>query len=105
MKPFVQAITDVEPPAQGVEVGRLLNGKVALVGDALSRFRPHTAASTSQAAFHALALERVFGGELSWDNYEASVPNFASSWQHRGVMLGLEVSSGPILWLKKPLGE
>jgi 2-polyprenyl-6-methoxyphenol hydroxylase-like FAD-dependent oxidoreductase len=87
-KPFVQAITDVEPPQKGTKVGRLLNGKAALVGDALAGFRPHTAASTSQAAFDALMLEEVFTGQMTWDEYEKRVLDFAWSWQQRGVMLG-----------------
>ncbi|ETN42886.1 uncharacterized protein HMPREF1541_02044 [Cyphellophora europaea CBS 101466] len=87
-KPFVQAITDVEPPQQGTPVGRLLHGKAGVVGDALAGFRPHTAASTSQAAFDALQLERVFAGDMSWEEYEADVLGFAQSWQRRGVMLG-----------------
>jgi hypothetical protein len=33
--PFAQAITDLPPP-DNVEVGRLLNGKAVLVGDALA---------------------------------------------------------------------
>ncbi|KAJ9646915.1 hypothetical protein H2204_000607 [Knufia peltigerae] len=86
--PFVQAITDVEPPARGTKIGRLLNGKALIVGDALAGFRPHTAASTSQAAFHALMLEKVFGEEIDWDEYDEQVLNFAWSWQRRGVMLG-----------------
>lgn len=86
--PFVQAITDLPPPERGTAFGRLLNGKATLVGDALSGFRPHTAASTSQAAFHALQLEGVFLGKLSWDEYEARVLDFARGWYKRGVMLG-----------------
>ncbi|KIW11402.1 hypothetical protein PV08_10702 [Exophiala spinifera] len=92
--PFVQAITDVEPPARGTKVGRLLDGKALLVGDALAGFRPHTAASTSQAAFHALMLEKVFRGEIDWDEYEEQVLNFAWSWQRRGVMLGTRSQFG-----------
>jgi 2-polyprenyl-6-methoxyphenol hydroxylase-like FAD-dependent oxidoreductase len=87
-KPFVQAITDVEPPAQETKVGALLEGKVALLGDALAGFRPHTAASTSQAAFDALRLEEVFAGRLSWDDYHQEVMSFARVWQKRGVMQG-----------------
>lgn len=87
-KPFVQAITDLEPPRSSTEVARLMNGKAVIVGDALSGFRPHTAASTSQACFHALMLDNVFRGELSWDQYEARVWDFARGWQTRGVYLG-----------------
>ena len=86
--PFVQAITDLPPPEKGTAVGRLMNGKAIFVGDSLSGFRPHTAASTSQAAFHALQLERVIQGKLSWDNYEKTVLEFARNWYERGVMLG-----------------
>ena len=86
--PFVQAITDLPPPERATPVSRLLNGKAILVGDALSGFRPHTAASTSQAAFHALLLEGVFRGQLTWEEYEHEVLQFAESWSRRGVMLG-----------------
>jgi len=42
----VQAITDVTSPQP-----LYMNDKVVLIGDALAGFRPHTVASTSQAAF------------------------------------------------------
>lgn len=86
--PFVQAITDLLPPPDGTPVGRLLGGKAAVVGDALSGFRPHTAASTSQAAYHALLLDKVFKGEMGWEEYERRVLQHAKAWQARGVMLG-----------------
>lgn len=87
-KPFVQAITDVTAPAPGAPVGRLLGGRAALLGDALAGFRPHTAASTSQAAFDALMLERAFAGEITWSQYEDNVLQYANTWQRKGVMLG-----------------
>lgn len=86
--PFVQAITDLPPPPPGTKVGRLLGGKAVLIGDALSGFRPHTAASTNQAALHALLLEKVFKGEMEWDEYEEKFMQHAKFWQDRGVMLG-----------------
>lgn len=87
-KPFVQAITDLEPPKSSKEVARLMNGKAVIVGDALSGFRPHTAASTTQSCFHALMLNKVFTGQLTWSQYEAKVLDFARRWQERGVFLG-----------------
>lgn len=87
-QPFVQAITDLEPPPEDFEMSRLLNGKAVIIGDALAGFRPHTAASTSQAAFHALMLDKVFRQEISWSEYEQQVLEFAWSWQQRGVLLG-----------------
>ena len=67
---------------------RYLAGKAVLVGDALSAFRPHTAASTSQAALHALSLGEVLGGEIGWDEYEERVMEFAGRLQSKGVELG-----------------
>lgn len=84
--PFVQAITDLEAPADGRVW--LLGGKAVLVGDAVAGFRPHTAASTSQAAFHALTLPEVFAGKMSRDDYEQQIMRFATGWQMRGVMVG-----------------
>lgn len=84
--PFVQAITDLPPPADGK--CWVLGGKGVLVGDALSGFRPHTAASTSQAALHALLLPRVLNGKISKEEYEKEVIGFAKSMQRHGVMLG-----------------
>jgi 2-polyprenyl-6-methoxyphenol hydroxylase-like FAD-dependent oxidoreductase len=82
--PFVQAITDLQP-ASSVWV---LDGKAVLVGDAVAGFRPHTAASTSQAAFHALRLPDVLAGERSREEYEKEVLDFATGWHQRGVELG-----------------
>ncbi|KPI34927.1 2,6-dihydroxypyridine 3-monooxygenase [Cyphellophora attinorum] len=93
-KPFVQAITDVKPPSKGTEVGRLLGGRGMILGDALAGFRPHTAASTAQAAFDVLKLDEVFAGDLGWAEYERQVLDFAHSWQARGVMLGTRSQFG-----------
>jgi 2-polyprenyl-6-methoxyphenol hydroxylase-like FAD-dependent oxidoreductase len=84
--PFVQAVTDLEAPADGNVW--LLGGKAVLVGDCVAGFRPHTAASTSQAAFHALNLARVFAGDMDRAAYEREVGSFAERVQKRGVELG-----------------
>ncbi|KAF8855488.1 hypothetical protein BDZ45DRAFT_793273 [Acephala macrosclerotiorum] len=57
---FVQAITDVLSPHAS-----FFDEKLLLVGDAMAGFRPHTAASTSQAAYHALLLEQMMKDEMS----------------------------------------
>lgn len=93
-KPFVQAITDLEPPKHHNEVANLLDGKVVIVGDALSGFRPHTAASTSQAAFHAQRLDEVFQGQLSWEEYADAVLKYAWRLQKHGVQLGTRSQFG-----------
>ncbi|CAJ2499648.1 Uu.00g025010.m01.CDS01 [Anthostomella pinea] len=85
-EPFVQAITDLKPPAD--KKCWLLGGKAVLAGDALAGFRPHTAASTAQAALHALLLGRMFDNEMDWSDYESTVMRFATDTQDQGVFLG-----------------
>lgn len=82
-QPFIQAITDVISPQN-----RFMDGKVLLVGDALAGFRPHTAASTGQAAHDALTLGRWLRGEINQSEYDDTIMSFAKSVQEHGVMLG-----------------
>ena len=82
-QPFIQAITDVEPSKNCY-----MDGKVLMVGDALAGFRPHTAASTTQAAFDALRIGEWMRREIDQKEYEESVMEFAQRLQQHGVMLG-----------------
>jgi 2-polyprenyl-6-methoxyphenol hydroxylase-like FAD-dependent oxidoreductase len=82
-QPFIQAITDVISPQNS-----FFNGKVVLVGDALAGFRPHAAASTSQAAFDALRMGDWFADKIDKTTYDARVLEFAKRVQERSVMLG-----------------
>ena len=82
-QPFIQAVTDVISPNNCY-----LNGKVLLVGDALAGFRPHTAASTSQAAYDALRLGEWMTRQMSRQEYDQSVMRYARELQKHGVMLG-----------------
>jgi len=82
-QPFIQAVTDVISPQNS-----FFDGKVLLVGDALAGFRPHTAASTSQAAFDALKMGEWFGGEIDKTTYDMRILGYAKALQEKGVMLG-----------------
>jgi 2-polyprenyl-6-methoxyphenol hydroxylase-like FAD-dependent oxidoreductase len=82
-QPFIQAITDVISPQNS-----FLGSKVLLVGDALAGFRPHTAASTGQAAFDALRMGELFGGDIDRSMYDEKILGFAKTMQEQGVMLG-----------------
>lgn len=65
-EPYVQVVTEYCSPRAAFE-----NGRVLLIGDALSQFRPHAALSVAQAAFHVSALEEYMSGTLSlrrWEN-------------------------------------
>lgn len=82
-QPFIQAITDVVSPKNS-----FADGKVLLVGDALAGFRPHTAASTSQAAFDALRMADWLQGDIDRASYNEKLLQYATLVQQRGVLLG-----------------
>lgn len=81
--PFVQAVTDVEPSQAS-----FFDGKLLLVGDAFAGFRRHTAASTSQAAYHALLLEKNFKGELGWEEMLEQMMEYAKHMCAAGQKMG-----------------
>ena len=82
-EPFVQAITDVICQQQIFS-----GGKVVLLGDALAGFRPHTAASTSQAAFDAMTLADLMEGEVDLKEFEEQCMSYAMAVQRAGVDMG-----------------
>lgn len=92
-EPFIQSITDVLPSRM-----TYFKGKVLLVGDAVSTFRPHTAASTNQAALHAMMLSLVFSGEMSLGEWERVSLDYARKNSQFGIELGnrSELGSHPI---------
>ena len=81
--PFVQAITDVLSTHNS-----FMDGKVLLIGDALAGFRPHTVASTSQAAFDAIVLADMVEGKLTHKEYVQETMQFARLVQKRGMDMG-----------------
>jgi hypothetical protein len=81
--PFVQAITDVLSPQASFMDARLL-----LVGDAVAVLRPHTAASTNQAAYHALLLEKVFEGEMKMEEAQEAIMHYARHMSDAGIRMG-----------------
>jgi|SRR5579871_2005060 2-polyprenyl-6-methoxyphenol hydroxylase-like FAD-dependent oxidoreductase len=83
-KPFIQAVTDVLSPHCVFHQGRIV-----LCGDAVAGFRPHTAASTSQAAFHALQLDKYLRQEqVDWDRFEGEILEYARNGVEHGIKLG-----------------
>ncbi|KAK5129466.1 hypothetical protein LTR08_003226 [Meristemomyces frigidus] len=82
-QPFIQAITDVIAPQNSY-----MDGKVLIVGDALAGFRPHTAASTGQAAFDSIQLGEWLGGTIGSEEYCERLMEFARRLQKQGVVLG-----------------
>ncbi|KAK5175656.1 uncharacterized protein LTR77_000795 [Saxophila tyrrhenica] len=81
--PFVQAITDVSSPK-----AVYMSDKVVLVGDALAGFRPHTVASTSQAAFDVMCLVDWLDGKTDRKEFISSVMQYSRLIQSRGIYIG-----------------
>src|SRR5271170_3765640 len=81
--PFVQAITDIISPKNS-----FMGGKVLLIGDVLAGFRPHTVASTPQAAYDALLLADLVSGKIIHDEYVKETMQFARLIHDRGVKVG-----------------
>lgn len=82
-EPFIQAITDVLPSQAS-----FMGGKVLLVGDAVAGFRPHTAASTSQAAFHALLLDQMLKEQLEREQMLVEMREYAQRLSKAGRSMG-----------------
>jgi 2-polyprenyl-6-methoxyphenol hydroxylase-like FAD-dependent oxidoreductase len=82
-RPFAQAVTDVISPDH-----EFLGGKVVLIGDALAGFRPHTVASTSQAAFDAMIYADYISGKVDREQWKRETMGFARYIQRRGVDMG-----------------
>ncbi|KAK4164335.1 6-hydroxynicotinate 3-monooxygenase [Cladorrhinum sp. PSN259] len=53
------------------------HGRIILVGDALTTFRPHLAVATEQGARHCLGLGKVWDGEISIDQWEREATGHA----------------------------
>ncbi|KAK7932312.1 hypothetical protein PG985_003024 [Apiospora marii] len=81
--PFLEVITKIERPFVQVitefcsERAAFEDGRVLLVGDALSLYRPHTAFSATQAAFDALQVREHVDGKISVQRWENRVLRFA----------------------------
>jgi hypothetical protein len=83
VSPFVHLITDYHSPQAS-----FANGKVLLVGDALTLLRPHIAFSTNQAAYQALWTERLVKGEVDPVQYEYQVMTATCLHWRRSVWFG-----------------
>ncbi|TKA41639.1 hypothetical protein B0A54_06527 [Friedmanniomyces endolithicus] len=81
--PFVQCITDVIAPKN-----LYMGDKVVLIGDSLAGFRPHTVASTSQAAFDVMCLVEWLDGKVERREFVRRTMQFARAMQDMGVRIG-----------------
>ena len=65
-----------------------MGDKVVLIGDALAGFRPHTVASTCQAAFDVMSLVDWLDGTINRQQFVKQVMQFAREIQAMGVRIG-----------------
>ena len=93
-QPFVQTISEARSPQAS-----FFDGKLLLVGDALTLFRPHVALSTDQAALNCLALERVLKREIDIVEWEREVLNYGYKTWLTSRTAGLFYQFGPRQWI------
>ena len=82
-EPFISTVRDCACPQASFFDGRLL-----LVGEALTLMRPHTGMSFSHAAVNCLLLQKVFQGEISMANWEREVLRYAEKTKIQSMVLG-----------------
>lgn len=82
-QPFVQCITD----AISSRIS-FFDNKLLLMGDAIAGFRPHTAASTSQAAYDALLLEQMMRREITEEEMLKEMMDYAKQLTAGGIRMG-----------------
>lgn len=82
-EPFLQVITDARSNNAVYE-----DGKVIMVGDSVCGPRPHTAASTNQAALHALLLDEVLKGKSTLSEYNSHAKQYAIHLDRAGRQMG-----------------
>lgn len=100
--PFLELINKIQQPFVAVisdttaSNASFLDGKLLLVGDALTLFRPHNALSSNQAAFDCLQLKKALQGEITLSEWEARVLRYARLNRLRAISWGAYFQVG---WL------
>jgi 2-polyprenyl-6-methoxyphenol hydroxylase-like FAD-dependent oxidoreductase len=93
-QPFIEMIEKTRDPFISSVSDTMANkacfagGKILLVGDALSLFRPHVALSANQAAVDCLMLEKVLNKQVTIAEWERSVLHYGSATRQLSVMTG-----------------
>ena len=77
-EPFVQAVYDIDVP-------RMAQGRVCLIGDAAFAVRPHAAAGTAKAAADGWALAEELAAAAG------DVPAALAAWERRQLLLGRQL--------------
>jgi hypothetical protein len=77
--PFVTSVSELQmSQATFLHSPKTKEPKLLVMGDALSQFRPHIALMSNQAALHALLLEKVMVGQISFASWERQVLQYGN---------------------------
>ena len=97
-QPFVTVISDTT-----ASNASFFGGKVLLVGDALTLFRPHNALSSNQAAFDCLELRKALKGDISLSEWENRVLQYARLNRLRAISWGAYFQVGWFAYIKSEM--
>ena len=98
-EPFVQRILNTSQAPQA----SYFRGKVLIVGDAFSHFRPHVAESTNQAALNALLLGQSLRGGISHTERDVKCMDFSTVTRAKSIFWGELNQHGKLAALKPAL--
>ena len=87
--PFVTNITDLQSSK-----ACFFDGKLLLVGESFTQFRPHVGLSSNMAALQALSLTQVLQGELTLEQWEQNAVKYAEELGAISTAFGLFGLSG-----------
>ena len=82
-QPFISSVSDTRAPRAS-----FFDGKILLVGDALTLFRPHVALSANQAALDCLLLKKVLDGKMTTKEWERQVLQYGAKIRLLSNMTG-----------------
>ena len=88
-QPFISTVNDCVAPGAS-----FFNGRVLLVGEALTLLRPHTGSSFNHAAFSCLLLEKVLKREIDITEWERELLRFREKTMLMTMALGFNLQFG-----------
>ena len=93
-EPFISSVSDAI-----THRASFFDGKLLLVGDALTLFRPHVALSANQAAVDCLQLEKTLSGKISIKQWERKALQYGARTRLLSIMTGNYTQFGGLKFL------
>ena len=88
-EPFISTVNDCAAPRAS-----FLDGKLLLVGEALTLLRPHTGMSFNHAAMSYLLLQKVMRGEIDVKQWEAELLRYREKTMLLAIVVGCYFQGG-----------